>query len=417
MRIARILAVVVAFVLGGCTGGGTDTSTTIGAGEGTTTTVAATTVTTMATTTAPPRMVTVTATDEAAAGLATAVAGLLSAAADSRNPAPDAADELVAHLSAAAIPDSVVISSAVTATLPEGEVVAVARTDAGDVLLGVDDGAGWRVVGADMESLGAEPWYGKSPHMVLVIGSDARPGGDEQRAHADSIHVVTALPAEGTGAILGWPRDSLVTTPYGDMKLTALMVRRGPEVMEEFFTEHWEMPVEGYVVTGFRGFENLVAQAFGRLTIDVPRGLPTQEWFDGFSAGEQSLPPIRVLDYSRTRKRVSGGDLTRSYNQGLVMLAALQTIQLVGVDALPGLLAVLTEHAYTNLSAEQLLQLGASAFAIDAGAIENQVLPGRVGVAVGASVVFLDPEADVMIDDLRQDGLLEPGQGHRPYGP
>ena len=41
-------------------------------------------------------------------------------------------------------------------------------------------------------------------------------------------------------------------------------------------------------------------------------------------------------------------------------------------------------------------------------AIENQVLPGKVGRAVGASVVFLDPEADVMIADLRDDGLLEP---------
>jgi polyisoprenyl-teichoic acid--peptidoglycan teichoic acid transferase len=382
---------------------------------------ATTTSTTLApvasTTSAPLRTVTVSAAAGVPEGLAEAASAAFSAAIDPRNPEPDAADGLVAHLSGLTIPAELRIASASSAILADGAVVAVATTEGGDTLLAVDDGPGWRLVGADMPSVGADPWYGDSPHMVLIIGSDARPGGDEQTAHADSIHVVTALPERGSGAILGWPRDSLVTTPFGDMKLTALMVRRGPQVMEDFFTEHWGLAVDGYIVTGFRGFENLIEQAFGRLTIDIPRGLPTQDWFAGFSSGEQSLPPIRVLDYSRTRKRVSGGDLTRSYNQGLVMLAALQTVQIAGIEAVPGLLAMLTEHAFTDLSAERLLQLGASAFALDPGAIENQVLPGRVGVAVGASVVFLDPEADVMIADLDDDGLLEPGRGHQPYGP
>jgi len=401
----RLSLVAVAVLISACTAGEpTQETTTTGA---TTTGPTTTTTTTAATTTAPLRTIDVMAAGDVPDGVATAAAAVLSKAADQRNPDPDAAEGLVAHLAALTLPDSITIVSMRTATLPDGQVLGVARTDSGDVVLAIDETSGWRIVGADMGSLGAEPWYGESPHMVLIIGSDARPGQDPVRFHADSIHVVTAIPERGTGAILGWPRDSFVPTPYGDMKITALMVNRGPEVMKTFFEDHWELPIEGYIATGFRGFENLIG-VLGRLVIDIPRALPTQEWFAGFSAGEQSLTPVRALDYARTRKRVPGGDLTRSFNQGLVMLAALRMIQMNGIDEVPDLVAALVEHTYTDLTPEQLLQLGASAFAIDPGVIENQVLPGEVGRAVGASVVFLDPEAEVIIADLREDGLLNP---------
>ena len=406
MRKLPLLAVSVALVAGACNDAAEPT-TTIAETTTTTTTEPPSTTATTTTTTAPPRVIAVRASGGVPPALAEQAATLFSALADERNPVAEVPAGLVARLAAVQIPDAVRITSMSTATLPDGESVGVARTDAGDVVLAIDDGTGWRIVGADMDSLGVEPWYGESPHMVLIIGTDARQWISEPLGyHADSIHVVTAIPEQGTGAILGWPRDSLVETPYGKMKLTALNVNRGPEVMEEFFHDEWELPVAGYIATGFAGFEDLIG-ILGRLDIDIPRGLPTQEWFAGFRAGEQSLTPVRALDYSRTRKGVPGGDLTRSYNQGLVMLAAMVMLQLEGIDALPGYVAALAQFTHTNLSAEQLLLLGAAAMALDPTTIENQVLPGKVGRAVGASVVFLDPEADVMIADLRDDGLLE----------
>lgn len=54
-----------------------------------------------------------------------------------------------------------------------------------------------------------------------------------------------------------------------------------------------------------------------------------------------------------------------------------------------------------------MIQLAATVFQMDSSEIENVVLPGKLGRAAGgASVVRLAPEADDMLADLGDDGLL-----------
>ena len=54
-----------------------------------------------------------------------------------------------------------------------------------------------------------------------------------------------------------------------------------------------------------------------------------------------------------------------------------------------------------------MLTLGASIYFLESADLENIVLPGTVGTASGgASVVFLDDEAEDIYRDL-EDGLLE----------
>ncbi len=411
---ARVRWVLLLFTLlaTACTGAATETSTTVEPSTSAATTLASTTTAEVATTsststtTTPVATVAVAAEDGIPAELASAVGALLSYAADDRNPVPAAPASLIEHLAQGDIPSRMDLNEINSATIADGSVVAVATTETDDVILAVDVGAGWQVVGAHLAD--GIPWYGDEPHMVLILGSDARPGQDPLRFHSDSIHVVTALPAQEAGSILGWPRDSFVPTPYGEMKITALMVGRGPEATRDQFRDYWDLPVSGYIVTGFRGFERLVGE-LGSVLIDIPRALPTQKWFAGFSSGEQRLNPVRALDYVRTRKGVPGGDLTRSSNQGVMMLAVLRMLQLNGIETVPDLLIALTEHTSTDLTAIQLLQLGASAFMLDPDSIENQVLPGSLGRAANnASVIFLDAEADDTVADLRDDGLLTP---------
>lgn len=401
---ARVTAAALVFVLVGCSSASTTTTeaATTTLPDAPTTTAAAPTTTSTAP--APVRRVEVTAPDEVPDEIVTALAAMLSEAVDDRNPSAEVPQGMRSHFAGAELPDRVDVVTFATAELPDRGTVGIGRTAAGDVVLAADEGTGWQLVGARFGDVGA--WYGDTPRMVLVLGSDARPGQDPLRFHSDSIHVVTARPAERTGAILGWPRDSYVETPYGSMKITALMVNRGPAVVRDHFREDWDLPVEGYVVTGFRGFQELVA-AIGRILIDIPQALPTQEWFPGFAAGEQWLSPIRALDFARTRKGVPGGDLTRSKNQGLLMLAALRMLHQYEIEAVLPFIVALTEHADTDLTATQLVQLAASAMELDPDAIGNDVLPGRVGRTAGASVVFLDPEADDLVDDLRDDGLLD----------
>jgi LCP family protein required for cell wall assembly len=372
----------------------------------TTTTTRPATTSTAATTTTLPRQ-TVTVDGELPGDLGEALATFYSYAADRRNPTPDVPPGLLGYLSTAPEPSAQRLTAeAVVGTLLEDASVAAVSVGPNDLILAVDEGDGWRIVGADLGGHRFGPWFGDPPRTVLILGSDARPGEDQQRFRADSIHVVTAVPSAGTGAVVGFPRDSYIETSLGDMKLTSVMAGRGPEVMREEFEAYFELPVDGYIVTGFRGFEDLVGE-LGTLLIDLPRSVPSRLYWPGFSAGEQELSPQRTLELARTRKGVPGGDFTRSWNQGLIMLAAMRMIQLGSVEDVPILLEQLVRHVWTDLSATDLIQLGAAAFALDPDTVTNTVLPGTLGRAGRSSVVLLDPDADDILEDLADDGLVD----------
>lgn len=386
-----------------CTSGASEASDPPTTTTSTTTTLPpSSTTSSTSTTTAPLTVVEV--GGDLPAGLEEAIASLLSWQADDRNDRPDIPDGLMAHLARQPLAAPDAVSATATSAAIEGGAIAVVNVDSGDLLLAADEGSGWMIVGAKPAS--GTPWYGEEPRMVLVIGSDARVGTNQQTHRADSIHVLTANPGEGTGTILGFPRDSWVSTAYGTMKFTSLMSGRGPQVMVDQFVDAWNLPVEGYVVTGFEGFEDLMGQV-GWLPIDLPRAIPSQAWWAGWPAGEQTLSPQRTLEYSRTRKGIPGGDLTRSANQGLVILAVLRLLQMNDIEDAPEIVALLLEHTWTSLTPTDLIQLGATIHELDAASINNFVVPGTPGQAGAGSVVRLTSRLDEILADLEDDGLLE----------
>ncbi len=408
VRRACLAVVVLAVVATACSPSGeapTSSATPTSTVTSTTTQSPTSTATIPSTTTseAPIVLITVSGVDDA--GLADALEGGLSTIRDPRVEGA-VSEAVVESQSGAALADSYAVVASV-AELADGNRVAVATLDSGDTVLLAEEGSGWQIVGTNLSSVGAAPFYGESPRRVLVLGSDARPGGDPDVHRMDSIHILTSVPSEHSGSILGYPRDSWIESRHGSMRINALTSSgRGPDALFTFFTETWEVPLEGYILTGFAGFEDLVGAALGRVELSIPIPIPTQEWFDGFSKGEQRLNPTRLLDFARTRKLIPGGDFTRSYHQGIVMLAALTMIQEKSIDDLPGLLAILTRYTTTNLTATDLIQLGAAAMEMDVSSITNEVLPGSLGRAGGgASVVFLDPGFETIVEDVTDDGL------------
>lgn len=411
---ARSLAVVTATVLvvSACTSAATDepvapteptsASPSTPAASSTTSTMAATT-----TTQAPLAVVVV--SGDVPDELAMAASTFMSAVQDPRNDAGDVDPALLAHVAPAAgeLGDAYT-AVATTQELSTGGSVGVMTLDSGDLLLLADEGAGWNVVGADLAAPDVAPWFGASPRRVLVLGSDARPGAAAGVSRMDSIHIVTAVPDQQAGTILGYPRDSWVETDYGEMRINALTAsRRGPDALFSFYTENWGIPLDGYILTAFSGFEGLITATIGKLLIDLPRSVPSLKYWPGFRSGEQRLTPTRTLELARTRKGVPGGDFTRSWNQGLIMLATLTMLQQGSIDDVPVLLGELVKYTETNLTPTDLIQLGAAAFTLDIAKIDNVVLPGTLGRATGgASVVFLDPEAEGIVADVVDDGLL-----------
>ena len=371
----------------------------------------------MATTTAAPTTTASTTTTEAGPqqvslgftmpdGFAAPLDEFYSWLADARNPEPNVPADLLTHLAGLHRTDPGAEGGVSSAELSTGDSVAIAHVD-NDVLALVDDGSGWRIVGAAMD--GTTPWFGPEPRMVLVLGSDARPGENQQRYRADSVHILTVVPSQGAGAIVGFPRDSWVEGPKGMNKLTNHMAGAGPEVEMDIVKNLTDLPIEGYFVTGFLGFDGLIT-ALGGLHIDLPSTMRSGNSWSNFPAGEQTLNPTRTLQLARIRKGLARGDFDRSVNQGRIMLAGMDMIQTAGIDMLPQWISILLDNVWTDLPTEDLLTLAASIYFFDSDQLTNVVLPGSIGTAGTASVVYLAPEAEDVYRDL-EDGLLQTTAG------
>jgi LCP family protein required for cell wall assembly len=275
-----------------------------------------------------------------------------------------------------------------------------------DIFLAVDDGKGWRIVGGKWPSLGVKGFYGEGPRHVAVVGSDARPGQDVDGSRADSIHFV-GLDGKGGGAVVGLPRDSYVPIPgYGTSKITGSLALGGPDTMMAAFEELTDLPLDGYLITGFAGFESLLSEVLGGVSVDVPFDINDRWAHASLSAGQQILDGAQALGFARARKTMPAGDLTRSEHQGVILIAAARAVRKLGFSAIPGLMEASEPHLVTDLSPGQLLTFSAMAISAKLDKVDNVVAPGSPGSAGAASVVFLHSSASDLWADLA-DGTLE----------
>jgi LCP family protein required for cell wall assembly len=373
--------------------------------------------------TAPPPLLTVAITGDLPAELAAEVAKLYSKLADERTDAASLPDGLIAHASGAGTPyEATRRASVVTEELPNGDVAAVVHVG-DDILFAAREGSEWSIVGGALA--GGTPWLFDEPGFVLVIGSDARPGQSQPRFRADSIHVLALAPTADSGTIIGFPRDTYISAheirlanevvrmadedlPPAGIKWTNLMAGRGPELMLEIARVLTDLPIEGYVLTGFVGFDALISE-LGGLQITLPIDLETGNNWEAFSAGSQLLDPTRALQLARIRKALKGGDFARSLNQGLIMLAGMTMVQNRGIDALPALVRILAENTFTDLDTGALLAYAAAGLLMDPSGLGNIVLPGDVETIDNRSVVLLhEDEKTRVLADAADDAVVAP---------
>lgn len=280
--------------------------------------------------------------------------------------------------------------------------VRVAVVTAGDdVTLLVDD-RGWVVVGGWWPSLDVTaPQLGGVRH-VLVLGSDAREKSEQvDTARSDSIHIAS-VDGRGAGSLLGIARDLWVPLGSGGYgKINSAMTHGGPHAALATVSSVAGVPLEGWVLTGFWGFI-LMVDALGGLTLNAPRAVSKV----GISKGTNHVDGNKALAYARERKTVPDGDFGRSRHQGVLMLALAAYFRRKGVLALPSLVSTVSRFCHTNLSAAQLLTLGAWAWAADPGKVGNAVAYGPIGTAGGGqSVVLIGQPATGLFADVR-DGRL-----------
>jgi LCP family protein required for cell wall assembly len=315
-------------------------------------------------------------------------------------PAPQS---VIEGFGAAENPTDPALATAHVGVVEEGPSVAV--VEAGDDITLAVAAPEWRVVGGWWPSHQVAAELGTFPKTIAVVGSDARPGEDRDMARSDSIHFVT-LDGEGSAAVVGLPRDSWVTIPGGgNTKVNAALSLGGTALMMETFTELTGLTFDGFLLTGFAGFQSMI-DVLGGLEIDVPTALNDRAAKASISAGLQVLQAADALAFTRVRKALPNGDFGRQANGGLALIAAASMIRTMGVTAIPGLIARSWDMYATDLGVDELLMLAAAITMVDPEQAKNVVAAGSSGSAGAASVVFLSDSAFVTFEDMA-DGRLE----------
>src|SRR5581483_3225487 len=226
--------------------------------------------------------------------------------------------------------------------------------------------------------------------FILVAGSDARPNEDLLKTRADSLHLLAVNPATGQGTLLGFPRDSWVEIPgHGRGKINNAMALGGPDLLSKTVQRLTGLPVDYYVITGFKGLMAMVDE-LGGVDVLVDRRMNDRNSGARFQRGWHHMSGGQALAFSRNRTDVAQGDLTRSEHQGLVMLSALAKMRAEVADdgGVARWISVLLKHSKLDVPLNKLPQLGALARRLDPGRIKNVVAPARLGFVSRQSVVF-----------------------------
>lgn len=244
--------------------------------------------------------------------------------------------------------------------------------------------------------------------FILVIGSDARPGESPEATRGDSLHIVGVNPAKGAISILGIPRDSYVPIPgVGTRKINEALLH-GPDLMVKTVERLTGVAIDGYVLTGFAGFQDLV-NAVGGISVDIPYPMHDPYSNADFPAGGRHLLGRDALAFSRDRHDVPGGDFGRSMNQGRLLIAALRQLKL-DVARNPGALltwlAAGAKVLHSDLSLAQMADLLLSMTSLDPEHVENRVVSGTGAMIGGSSVVRLGPSAYATFRDLAADAVF-----------
>jgi LCP family protein required for cell wall assembly len=266
---------------------------------------------------------------------------------------------------------------------------------------------------------GGKPWAAPIPFttkqdvpaglvFVLVLGSDARPHEDMLTSRADSLHLLAVNPSTGQGTLLGFPRDSWVEIPgHGRGKINNALALGGPNLVAATVRRLTGLPVDYYVITGFRGLMAMVDE-LGGVDVLVSRRMNDRNSGARFQRGWHHFTGPQALAYSRNRTDVEKGDLSRSEHQGQIMVAALAKMRSEVADdgGVGRWIGVLLKYAKLDVPLSKLPALGALARRLDPARLKNVVAPGRVAMTAGQSVVFLTTEAAKMFQDLRDDAVI-----------
>jgi polyisoprenyl-teichoic acid--peptidoglycan teichoic acid transferase len=251
-----------------------------------------------------------------------------------------------------------------------------------------------------------------APFFALIIGTGARSDNPAESGSdpglADAVHVIGVNPAMNAGTILDIPRDT--EGPTG-AKINSYIVNNPDNdlrTMADAVQSITGAPITYVIRANFPHFVQMVDE-IGGVDVDVRQRMddPTGSGAD-FNPGFSHLTGDQALAFARDRHSFSNGDLTRSENQGLLILGALGMLRARNPSFGDTVHLVATAARHTkldNLGVGELFRLGQYALTLDPNNIKNVVLP--VGSSGTSTNLVKTGDAAGLLADFTDDGVLQ----------
>lgn len=243
-----------------------------------------------------------------------------------------------------------------------------------------------------------------SVFFVLAIGNDYRPGVEGRRA--DAIHVIAVNPELNKASIINFPRDTNVAIPgKGRNKINAANAYGGSALTAQTLEELMGISISYILEVDFAGFTGLVND-LGGLDVEVTQPMNDKNSGTNFSPGVVRMNGDQALAFSRDRYSFSNGDISRTSNQGVVLIAALREmgVERKSVTSKFEAASLIAKNAsLTNLTLRDLFFLMEEASQVDADDVANITVPwsGSNTLAPSANDLFADFKDNAVIDTYR----------------
>jgi LCP family protein required for cell wall assembly len=248
---------------------------------------------------------------------------------------------------------------------------------------------------------------GSSVLWLLALGSDARPGEPVLGSRSDAIQLIGINTNTGASTVIGIPRDSYVDIPgHGRDKINAAMVFGGPQLTAQTVANMVGIQPDYVFVTSFRGLMRMVA-SIGGIRVRVRWDVTTP--VNHYQRGMRNLNALEVLDFSRIRHGLPGGDFDRSLDQSSLLRGGLRRLldRVRHQGGFESAMYSFMRNVETDLSPAELYRLGRAVLLAKPGLVRQCVVPGGTGYVGAASVVFPDiAAARSLANKVRHDATL-----------
>lgn len=248
---------------------------------------------------------------------------------------------------------------------------------------------------------------GKRPLFILALGSDSRPGQGAETQRTDAIHLIGVNLKTHSATILDFPRDSWVNIPgHGVNKINSALSFGGPPMTVQTIEDLTGIRIDFWLLTTFDGLKNMV-NGIGGLTVKVATAMHDPYSGANFSAGVHHMDGSQALSFARDRHSFVNGDLTRTINQGTLLISALTKLHAQFAKDPASVLdwiATMYHNIYTNVPVSTLFKLALTATQVPVSHVNNIEVPATAGVVGAADVVFIQPGAKAIYAQMRADG-------------